>query len=139
MKLRNVGWVVPMMMGVAAVGTVFAFAASHSMAGEGRDDTRTTAPRAARCVSAPLETSRVIDRKTLYVEDRMGNAAVLTMSNSCLERGEAVGFEYFGVSDICHPNDVQITGSVMDAVPMRCMVARVELLDRDQAKEYRGR
>ena len=141
-KLRHVGWVVPMMMGAAAVGAVFTFA-THSMAGEDRgadrDTGRDSGRTAARCVSTPLETTDVIDRKTLYVEDRQGNAALITMSNNCLWKGEPVGFEFYGASSICRPIDVNVTGGLSSAVPLRCMVASVELMTREEAKEYRSR
>ncbi len=144
MKLGNVGWVVPMMMGVAAMGTVFAFAASHSLAGEERTGSRAREGAAAhssgaRCVSTPLETTRVIDRKTLYIEDRSGNAAILHMSYNCLSEFSPTGFEYRGSSQICNPIDADITGGVTDAVPLRCMVSQVQLLSKDEAKTYRGR
>ncbi|EGF90272.1 hypothetical protein ABI_32880 [Asticcacaulis biprosthecium C19] len=133
-KLVSVGWAFPMVLGVAVVGTAFAFAASRSLASDGSDERP-----AARCVSTPLETTDIIDRKTLYIEDRSGNAAVLTMSNGCLQRGEPVGFEFYGSGQICKPIDANITGSIASAVPLRCMVKEVKLLTREEAKAYRSR
>ncbi|ESQ76334.1 hypothetical protein [Asticcacaulis sp. AC402] len=133
-KLDRVGWAFPMVLGVAVVGTAFAFAASGSLAREDSDK-----PSAARCVSTPLETSDIVDRKTLYIEDRSGNAAILTMSNGCLTQGEPVGFEFFGGSQICKPIDANVTGGISSAVPLRCMVKSVQLLTREEAKDYRSR
>lgn len=133
-KLVKIGWAFPMVLGVAVVGTVFAFAASRSLADDGE-----TAKPTARCVSTPLETTDIVDRKTLYVEDRIGNAAILHMSNGCLSQGEPVGFEFYGSSQICKPIDAQVTGGLASAVPLRCMVKSVELLTRDEAKAYRSR
>jgi hypothetical protein len=133
-KLVSVGWAFPMVLGVAVVGTAFAFAASGSLAGEEAEQRS-----AARCVSTPLETSDIVDRKTLYIEDRSGNAAILTMSNGCLQHGEPVGFEFYGGGQICKPIDAQITGSIASAVPLRCMVKSVQLLTREEAKAYRSR
>lgn len=133
-KLSTVGWAVPMMMGVALVGTAFAFAASRSLAEEGQSSRVT-----GRCVSTPLETTDIIDRKTLYIEDRSGNAAVLTMGSNCLREGETLGFEFFGSSQICRPIDADITTGVNTAVPIRCMVKDVKLLSRDEARDWRNR
>lgn len=133
-KLVKVGWAFPMVLGIAVVGTAFAFAASRSLAGD--EETSRSAPR---CVSTPLETTDIIDRKTLYIEDRMGNAAILHMSNGCLSRGEPVGFEFTASTQICKPIDAQVTGGLSSAVPLRCMVKEVQLLTREEAKDYRSR
>jgi len=133
-RLRQVGWVVPTMMGFAAVASVFAVTAGRSFADEGRNS-----GRQARCVSTPFETTEVLDRNKLYVEDRSGNAAIITMSNNCMWKGSPVGFELYGGGQICKPIDVNVTGELDTSVPIRCMAESVQLLSRDEAKAYRER
>lgn len=90
-----------------------------------------------RCLSAPLDTTQVIDGKTLYVEDRSGTAALIHMNASCLGRPmDPVGFTFRGSSQICNPIDADITGQI-DTVAIPCFVKSIEPLSKEQAAAYR--
>ncbi len=114
-------------------GAVLALAATASLAGEGRD----RGVAAGQCVEAPLDQTRIIDSRTLYVDDDHGNAVLLHMAGECLNnRDEAVGLKFYGGERICDPMDVEVTDSVL-TMPTPCMVASVEALGKDEAKSYR--
>lgn len=127
---------VPAILVVAAAavaGVSLAHAALH-------DDDRGRGQGAApgQCVSAPLNTSKIIDSRTLYVDDYSGHAALLHMTTQCLnDRDEAIGIKFQGTSRICGPLDVDITDSVL-TMPTPCLIDSVEPLDKDQARAYRN-
>jgi len=89
-----------------------------------------------RCVSAPLETTQVIDAKTLYIEDRSGTAALMHMGGSCLGTfNEAVGITFRGSTQICGPHDVDVTGQVT-SMSIPCFVESLEPLSKEQAAAF---
>lgn len=89
-----------------------------------------------QCLSGPLETTQVVDEKTLFAEDRSGRAALFHMGSSCLMQNEAVGFVFHGANQICGPVDADITGSVTQ-MPMHCFVKSIEPLTKEQAFAYK--
>ena len=117
-----------------AGGVVVAITAGQSLAD---DDGRGEASPRNQCVSAPLQDSQVIDRETLLLTDRRGNAVLLKMAGPCMSPHEAIGIEYFGSSRVCDRMDVTITGDVASAVPMRCMIDSVTPLSKEEAAEYK--
>ncbi|EGF90273.1 hypothetical protein ABI_32890 [Asticcacaulis biprosthecium C19] len=122
-----------LIIGLAGAGAALAVLTSVSLAGE---DGRGVA--AGQCVSRPLDQTKVIDDKTLYMDDRSGRAVLLHMSGACLfDQHEPVGLEFYGGSTrICDPLDVDVTGSVT-TMPTRCIIASVESLTPEQAQAYR--
>ena len=92
------------------------------------------APR--QCLSAPIETNKVIDQDTLYLKDRSGNAALLTMSGPCLEVGNAIVIKYVGAQEICSRVDADISGVMYGMPPMQCIVKSIKALSKDEAKAY---
>ncbi|WP_443750703.1 hypothetical protein [Asticcacaulis solisilvae] len=89
-----------------------------------------------QCLSSPLDTTRVIDEKTLFIQDRMGNAAVLHMSNQCLSNFDPTMFKFRGTSEICGKNDAEISG--LDGhIPTPCFVDSIQWLNKDEAAKYR--
>jgi len=121
--------------GLAAV-TVIGVAAGSSVADDGRG--RSVAPN--QCISRPIETTKVIDDSTLYMDDRGGHAVLLHMSGGCLfDRDEAVGLKFDGgTTRICGPMDVDVTGSVT-RTPTACIISSIEALTPEQATDYRKR
>lgn len=92
-----------------------------------------------QCVSRPLDTTRIVDRSTLYVDDYRGHAVLLHMTSQCLNQfHDAVGLEFRGAERICDPMDVDVTDSIMTEMPVPCMVDSVEALSKDQARAYRN-
>lgn len=93
---------------------------------------------ARRCVVGPLETTRIVNANTLYIEDRSGAAALMHMSGSCLGNfNEAVGLTFRGTTQICGPHDVDVTGQV-SSVAIPCFVESLEPLNKEQAVHYRN-
>ncbi len=120
----------------AAIGAFAALAATATLASDDRDRTTSVAP--GQCVAEPLDTTRIIDKRTLYVDDYSGRAVLLHMSNECLNSfNEAVGLRFVGTSEICGPLDVDVTDSVLTA-PVPCMIESVEALSKDEARAYRN-
>lgn len=119
-----------------AAGVLVAMTASQSMAD---DDSRSNRVSGRQCVSSPLDDSKVIDRETLMLTDRSGNAVLLHMTGPCLRKNEPVGLEFFGSARVCSPLDVTVTGDITSAVPMRCMISSVEALTKEQVKEYNNK
>lgn len=122
------------MFGIAGAGMALGLLTGVSLAGdEGRGGVA-----AGQCVSRPLDQTKVIDDKTLYIDDRGGRAVLLHMSGSCLYNdSEPVGLEFHGgTTRICDPLDVDVTGSVT-SMPTRCIVRSVEALTPEQAEAYR--
>lgn len=94
-------------------------------------------PSPKRCLSAPLDTTRVLDGKTLFVEDRSGTAALIHMNASCLGTDmDPVGFTFRGTSQICHPIDAEIKGRI-DTIAIPCFVNSIEILDKERAHKLR--
>lgn len=94
-------------------------------------------PSPRRCLSAPLDTTRVLDGKTLFVEDRSGTAALIHMNASCLGTDmDPVGFTYRGSSQICHPIDAEIKGQI-NTVAIPCFVKSIEIVDKERANKLR--
>ncbi|MBW8734111.1 MAG: hypothetical protein JF571_07370 [Asticcacaulis sp.] len=89
-----------------------------------------------RCLSAPLDTTRVIDEKTLFVQDRMGTAAILHMSSQCLSNFDPTMFKYHGTTDICSRNDAEISG-LQGHIPTPCFVDSIQWLSKDEVAKYR--
>lgn len=89
-----------------------------------------------RCLSAPLDTTRVVDEKTLFLQDRMGTAAILHMSSQCLSNFDPTLFKYHGTSDICSKNDADISG-LQGHIPTPCFVESIQWLSKDEAAKYR--
>jgi len=89
-----------------------------------------------RCLSTPLDTTRVIDEKTLFVQDRMGTAAVLHMRNQCLSNFDPTMFKFRGVSEICGRNDADISG-LQGNIPTPCFVDNIEWLSKEEVAKYR--
>jgi len=124
---------------IIAVGLAFAaagliVAACSTAPGDSADAAR---PSPKRCLSAPLDTTRVLDGKTLFVEDRSGTAALIHMNASCLGSGfDPVSFTYRGSTQICHPIDAEIKGQI-NTVAIPCFVKSIEILDKDKVQEYR--
>lgn len=120
-------------VGMALTSAGLVVAACSTVPGE----TASTGDSPRRCLSAPLDTTRVIDGKTLFVEDRGGTAALIHMNGSCLGREmDPVGFTYRGTSQICHPIDAEIKGQI-DTVAIPCFVKSIEFLDKDKATAFR--
>ncbi len=93
-----------------------------------------SAPR--RCLSAPLDTTRVIDEKTLFIQDRMGTAAILHMSSQCLSNFDPTMFRFRGTNDICSKNDAEISG-LQGHIPTPCFVESIQWLSKDEVAKYR--
>lgn len=127
--LRNV------VFGSAGAGLAVVVLTGASLAGDGERSDRVAA---GQCVSRPLDQTKVIDDKTLYVDDRSGRAVLLHMSGPCLYNSfEPVGMEFHGgAMRICDPLDVDVTGAVT-TMPTRCIISSVEALTPEQAAEYR--
>ena len=89
-----------------------------------------------RCLSAPLDTTRVIDEKTLFVQDRMGTAAVLHMRNQCLSNFDPTMFRFPGTNDICNKNDADISG-LQGNIPLPCFVDNIQWLSKEEVAKYR--
>ncbi len=89
-----------------------------------------------RCLSAPLDTTRVIDEKTLFVQDRMGTAAIVHMSHQCLSSFDPTMFKFRGVSDICKPNDADISG-LQGNIRTPCFVENIQWLSKEEVAKYR--
>ncbi|MBP2158564.1 MULTISPECIES: DUF6491 family protein [Asticcacaulis] len=120
-------------LAVSAAGLIVA--ACSTVPGDTADAGEKASPR--RCLSAPLDTTRVLDGKTLFVEDRSGTAALLHMNASCLGSDfDPVGFTFRGSSQICHPIDAEIKGQI-NTVAIPCFVKSIEILDKERAKELR--
>ncbi|ESQ76335.1 DUF6491 family protein [Asticcacaulis sp. AC402] len=124
-----------LVLGLAGVAAAAAVLTGGVLA---KDEDRGRGVSADRCVARPLDQTKIIDEKTLYIDDRSGRAVLLHMSGACLhDRHEAIGLEFSGgMSRICDPLDVDVTGSVM-TMPSRCIIASVEALTPAQAKSYR--
>ncbi len=84
-----------------------------------------------QCLTAPMETTNVIDEKTLFISDNRGQGALVHMKGSCLSKFEPVGFKFRGSSDICAPIDADITGS-LSSIPTPCFVDSIEFLTKEQ-------
>ena len=126
------GRVIAVGLACAAAGLIVA--ACSTVPGDSADAAR---PSPKRCLSAPLDTTRVLDGKTLYVEDRSGTAALIHMNASCLGTGfDPVGFTYRGSTQICHPADADIKGQI-NTVAIPCFVKSIEFLDKEKSQEYR--
>ncbi len=108
-------------------------AACSSMPG----DQASAAGSAKRCVSAPLQTTRIVNANTLYIEDQSGQAALMHMAGSCLGNfNEAVRMTFRGSTQICGPHDVDVTGQITStAIP--CFAESLEMLNKEQAASYR--
>lgn len=120
----------------AAAGAVAALMATASMAHDDRGRGRDLAPD--QCIATPLNNTRIVDSRTLYVDDRMGHAALLHMGSECLNSfHEAIGVKFQGTSRICGPMDVDITDSIF-TMPTTCMIDSIEALNKDEAKVYRN-
>lgn len=120
-------------LAVSAAGLIVA--ACSTVPGDAADAGGGGAPK--RCLSAPLDTTRVLDGKTLFVEDRGGTAALIHMNASCLGSDfDPVGFTYRGSTQICHPIDADIKGQI-NTVAIPCFVKSIEILDKERAKELR--
>ena len=89
-----------------------------------------------RCLSAPLDTTRVIDEKTLFIQDRMGTAAILHMSGQCLSNFDPTMFRFRGTNDICGKNDADISG-LQGHIPTPCFVQSIEWLSKEDVAKYR--
>ncbi len=91
-----------------------------------------------QCVYQPIDTTRIVDSRTLYVDDRRGHAVLLHMTSPCLNSmGDAVGLKFQGSGSICGPLDVDVTDSIF-TTRGACLIDRVEALDPDRAKGYRN-
>ncbi len=125
-----------LVLGGVAAAAIIAVAAGASMAG----DDRGRSVASDQCVSRPLDTTKVIDDKTLYMDDRHGHAVLLHMSGSCMnDSNEAIQLEYTGGSTrICSPMDVEVTGNAV-TTQTRCFISSVEALTPEQAAAYRAR
>ncbi len=124
----------------ALTGAFVALAATASLAYGDRDGDRGRGRGVApdQCVSSPLDTTRIVDSRTLYVDDYSGHAVLLHMTSQCLNSfHEAVGIRFVGTSRICDPLDVDVTDSIF-TMPAPCMVGSVEALSKDDAKAYRN-
>ena len=125
---------------VIAVGLAFAaagliVAACSTAPGDSADAAGGTSPK--RCLSTPLDTTRVLDGKTLFVEDRSGTSALIHMNASCLGTDmDPVGFTFRGSSQICHPIDAEIKGQI-NTIAIPCFVKSIEILDKERANKLR--
>lgn len=119
---------------LVAAGAFAALAASQTFAGN--DDARDSTRPQRTCVSSPLDETKVIDDTTLVVTDWHGNAAVMKMAGSCLEKNEAIGIKYYGSGQICNPVDVEITGAISSNIPMKCFIQSVTPISKDEVKAY---
>ncbi len=104
---------------------------------QSRADDRDSRDRGAtaQCVSTPLRGSRVIDDRTVIVDDWHGNAAVLGLTGPCVDRHTwSVRIRLSPQRDeICRAEDVD---SIADSNPGSlgvCAVRSVELLSRADA------
>ncbi len=125
------------MFGGLAVAAALAasFAALQSRA----DDSDRYADRgrpAAQCVSTPLKGSRVIDERTIVVDDWHGNAAVLNLTGPCLDKHTwGVHIKLVGIQDeICRADDVDAVADTSPGAVGVCAVRSVELLSRADAE-----
>ncbi len=92
-----------------------------------------------QCLIGPMNTTNVIDEKTLFISDNRGQGALVHMKGSCLSKFEPVGFKFRGSSDICAPIDADITGS-LSTIPTPCFVDSIEFLTKEQtAAQERGK
>ncbi len=119
-------------LAVAALAAV----AIQSRAGDrdSRDGGRDRA--AAQCVSTPLRGTRVIDERTLVVDDWHGHAAVLNLTGPCVDKHTwGVRIQLAAQRDeICRRDDID---SVVDSNPGAlgvCAVRSVELMSRAEAE-----
>lgn len=90
----------------------------------------------ARCVSTPLKGSRVIDERTIVVDDWHGNAAVLGLTGPCLDKHTfGVRIKLVGIQDeICRPDDVDAVADTSPGAMGVCAVRSVELMSRADAE-----
>jgi hypothetical protein len=122
-------------VGLAFAAAGLIVAACSTVPGDSADAGGGPSPK--RCLSGPLDTTRVLDGKTLFVEDRSGTAALIHMNASCLGSNfDPVGFTYRGSTQICHPIDADIKGQI-NTVAIPCFVKSIEILDKDKVQEYR--
>ncbi len=127
---------------VIAVGLAFAaagliVAACSTAPGDSADADVAGGTSPKRCLSTPLDTTRVLDGKTLFVEDRSGTSALIHMNASCLGTDmDPVGFTFRGSSQICHPIDAEIKGQI-NTVAIPCFVKSIEILDKERANKLR--
>ena len=120
-------------LAVSAAGLIVA--ACSTVPGETADAGGGASPR--RCLSGSLDTTRVLDGKTLFVEDRSGTAALIHMNGSCLGTSfDPVSFTYRGSTQICRPIDADIKGQI-NTVAIPCFVKSIEFLDKDRANKLR--
>ncbi len=132
----NLKRVVPFAFAVG--GAAVALVATASLARDDQDRGRGRDVAPDQCVSAPLDDTRIIDSRTLYVDDYRGHAVLLHMGSECLNSfHDAVGLKFLGAERICGPMDVDVTDSVL-TMPTPCLIDSVEALDKDQAKAYRN-
>ena len=121
---------------LALAGAAAALTATASLAGNGWGHGRELDPD--QCLSRPLDQTRIVDSRTLYVDDYHGRAALLHMTTQCLnDFNEAIGLKFEGTDRICGPMDVEITDSVF-TTRGSCQIESVEALDKDRAKAYRN-
>jgi len=90
-----------------------------------------------RCLSAPLDTTRVIDERTLFIQDRVGTAAILHMSSQCLSNFDPTMFKFRGTNDICSKNDAEISGLQGGTIATPCFVESIQWLSKDEVAKYR--
>ena len=92
---------------------------------------------ARQCIMAPLQQTQILDEKTLYAEDGFGHASLIKMGGACMHKSEAVKIEYRGITQICGPADVQISGYSTPQFETPCFIDSVTSLTKDEAKAYR--
>ncbi len=93
--------------------------------------------KARTCLAAPLDTTKIIDDKTLLLVDALGHGEVAHMSGSCmLDSTSPVLMKYHGTTTICGPLDVDISGTVTGGIPTPCIVASMEPVSKAQVQAY---
>lgn len=86
-----------------------------------------------QCLMGPMETTNVVDEKTLFIIDGHGQGALVHMKATCMSKFEPVGFKFRGTNDICAPIDADITGS-LSTIPTPCFVDTIEFLTKEQTQ-----
>lgn len=123
--------------GASAILAIIAVGCVATSQAERKPNSGVRSVAANQCVSSPLEDSTVIDRQTLLLTDRGGNSLILHMTGPCMTRNEAIKLEWRGSTRVCGALDVDVTGDITTAVPMRCMIDTVEPLTKEETVAYK--
>ena len=88
----------------------------------------------SQCVQGPFENTQVIDEKTLLIEGRGSDFAVLKVSGCRLTDWDPVQFVFHGTNSICSAIDADLSVLEGRSFPIHCFVDSMTPISRDEAK-----